>query len=378
MRVVVLGAGRVGAVVAADLANDFDVLVCDASEANLARAQVLSTKPLLADVLDFSDAAALSAVLDEADIVVGVAPSRFGFGMLQAAIKAGKPYVDVSFMAEDGWEFAASAKKHGVCAVIDCGVAPGLSHLLAGCGYAQLDSCERIGIYVGGVPVERTLPLEYKAPFSPSDVLEEYVRPARVVEGGQVVTHEALSGVEQLHIPGVGTMEAFFTDGLRSMVDRLEVPDMFEKTMRYPGHATFMRTLRSIGLLDTKPLTVGQVQVSPRDVLAELLFPLWEYGPDEDDMTVLRVDVEGVRAGARLRLRWDLVERTDPETGVSSMARTTAFPCTAMVRLIAAGEVCEPGVWTMEQLGKRQAVVDGVIDQLLLRGIGLSFSEERI
>jgi len=133
-------------------------------------------------------------------------------------------------------ELEPVAKEQKLTAAVDCGVAPGLSNMLAGHGLSQLDQAFSIHIYVGGLPIIRKWPFEYQAVFSPVDVIEEYLRPARCVANGQLVTKPALSEPELIEFENLGTLEAFNTDGLRTMIDTLTVPEMIEKTLRYPGH----------------------------------------------------------------------------------------------------------------------------------------------
>jgi saccharopine dehydrogenase-like NADP-dependent oxidoreductase len=303
-----------------------------------------------------------------------------GFAALQAVIESGRPYADISFMAEDARALDRLARRRGVTAVVDCGVAPGLSNLLAGAAARLLQPCERLEIMVGGLPVERRAPFQYKAAFAPSDVLEEYTRPARMVEGGRVVVKEALGGIEPIDLPGVGTVEAFDTDGLRSLAHTLPVPFMRERTLRWPGHAALMRAFRDAGLFSRTPITVGRgagtLSIAPREVTAALLFPRWEYQPGERDLTVMRVEATGrqkdSRASRQVRLTWDLLDHLDPVTGFTSMARTTAFPCTIVARLLAEGSLRRPGVIPPELLASEPGVVEHVLRALRRRGIAVA------
>jgi NAD(P)-dependent dehydrogenase (short-subunit alcohol dehydrogenase family) len=224
----------VGSVIAADLGRDPEWRVtvadrsADALDAAARRAERFgaTVHPVTADLADPDRIAALAG---EADVVLGALASRLGFAALRSVIESGRPYCDISFMAEDPGELDALARERGVTAVVDCGVAPGMSNLLAGYATTLLDETQSLWIAVGGLPRERRLPFQYKAGFAPSDVLEEYTRPARIVEGGRVVVREALTEIEAVDFDGVGTLEAFNTDGLRSLIDTLDVPDMVEK-----------------------------------------------------------------------------------------------------------------------------------------------------
>ena len=230
--VVVLGAGMVGSAIAADMAREgFRVTVVDSRPEAVGQAGEM--EGVRAVQADLSAPEAVTKAIAGADLVVGALASSLGLQTLRTVVSAGKTYVDVSFMAEDAWELDPIAKQHGACAVVDCGVAPGVSNLLCGLAVEILDACERLEIYVGGLPVERSWPFEYKAGFAPSDVLEEYVRPARMVENGRLIVKEALSEPERIDFPPVGTLEAFNTDGLRSLAYTLQVPHMKEKTLRF-------------------------------------------------------------------------------------------------------------------------------------------------
>ena len=211
-KTIVLGAGMVGAVMARDLAGDdrLAVTVADVSRRSLDR---LAGTPKLTTVeADFSRPERIQALVRDFDLVVGAMPSVYGFAALRAVIESGKPYADISFLAEDALELDALAKSRSVTAVVDCGVAPGLANMLIGHCHAGFDRTERVLFYVGGLPKRRQWPYQYKAPFAPSDVVEEYTRPVRMVEGGEVVVKPALSEPELIDFAQVGTLEAFNTD----------------------------------------------------------------------------------------------------------------------------------------------------------------------
>ncbi|MFO0603638.1 MAG: saccharopine dehydrogenase C-terminal domain-containing protein [Polyangiales bacterium] len=372
-KVTVLGAGMVGSAVAVDLARSgFAVTSVDARPEALA--EVSARSPGVETVrADCASAAAIQRVVAGADLVVGALASSMGLPTLRAVLDARKTYVDISFMAEDAWELDAYAKERGVTAVIDCGVGPGVSNLLVGYGASQLDACESVEIYVGGLPVVRTWPYAYKAPFSPHDVLEEYTRPARLVEHGRVVVKEALSEPELMDFPEVGTLEAFNTDGLRSLAYTMKAPFMKEKTLRYPGHIELMRALRHTGLFSKEPLAVAGGTVRPLDVAAALLFPKWAYEEGEGDLTVMRVIVAGTKDGRAVRHEWELFDRYDPMTDVRSMSRTTGYAATSMVALLAAGRFKEPGVFPPELLAKEPGLVDAFLAEYDARGVRVTY-----
>jgi lysine 6-dehydrogenase len=288
-----------------------------------------------------------------------------GYTTLKSVLEAGRHVVDISFFEEDAFELDEIARANGCIAVVDCGVAPGCSNLLLGRHAARMDEVTRFWCAVGGLPVVRTWPYEYKAPFSPIDVIAEYTRPARFRRAGTDVTLPALSEVEHIDIPGVGTLEAFNTDGLRTLLRTTPVADMVEKTLRYPGHAERMRMLRDSGFFAEAAVPVsGGAVVRPLDVTARLLFDAWSYADGEADLTVMRVIIEGRTGGVAETHTYDLLDRYDAVSGVSSMARTTGYTCTAAVRLVARGLFTEPGITPPELLGRDERCAEFMLDDL--------------
>lgn len=378
MRAIVLGAGMVGSVMAADLCREFEVTVADVREDNLKAAQERAARAggtISTLRVDLSDPNQVHQSVAPFDIVLGALASRIGFQSLRAVIEAGRNYCDISFMSEDAWSLDALAKSRGVTAVVDMGVAPGMSNLLAGFEASRMDSCSDIEIYVGGLPRERSWPFQYKAGFSPHDVLEEYTRPTRLVEHGRIVVRPALTEPENMEFPGLGTLEAVNTDGLRSLASTMRVSFMKEKTLRYPGHYELMRVLRATGLFSKEPIDVNGQAVVPLDVIARLMFPMWTYKPGEEDLTVMRIINRGVRAGRGVRVHWDLLDYYDRASHATSMSRTTAMPCTIMARLVASGRYRNPGVITPELIGTDAAVVETVLGELKSRNIAYTRTE---
>jgi saccharopine dehydrogenase-like NADP-dependent oxidoreductase len=368
-KVIVLGGGLVGGVIARDIAEDRElaVTVVDRDEEVLAglkrRAKVATRRA------DLSDAAAVTALAAEHDLVLGCAPGFLGYRVLRAVIEAGRPCVDISFMPEDARALDALAREKRVTVVVDCGVAPGMSNLLLGHAEAELGGLTRGLILVGGLPVQRRWPWEYGAVFSPIDVIEEYTRTARFVEHGVVVEREALSDPEYHEFPGLGTLESFNTDGLRSLMDTIKAPDLKEKTLRWPGHIEKIRVLRATGFFGQDPIDVGGVKVRPLDVTAKLLFPMWKLHEGEDELTIMRVEADGRRGDTKVRLSYDLLDRTDHARHEQSMSRTTGFPATAMARLVLSGALERPGVHPPEVLGRERWIYDAMMKALRERNV---------
>ena len=365
--VVVLGAGRVGSAMAKDLAQDFKVTVADRSEAALARMQSagLATKQA-----DLAKPEGVKAAVTEADIVVGAVPGFMGFQTAKAVLEAGKPLVDISFFDEDCFELDALAKQQSLSAIVDCGIAPGCHNIILGDLSRQWDRITSFECLVGGLPAIRTWPYEYKAGFSPIDVIEEYTRPARYVKDGRVVTFPALSEPELLDFEGLGTLESFNTDGLRSIIKTFpQVPNMKEKTLRYPGHIEKMRMFRESGFFNKEKIRVGDVDISPLDLTTALLFPLWFMEEGDEDFTVMRVIVEGEKNSQPVRKEFNLLDRYDRATKTTSMARTTGYTCTAAVRLLAKGGFSRKGISPPEFVGQEPGAWDFIRADMARHGV---------
>jgi saccharopine dehydrogenase-like NADP-dependent oxidoreductase len=371
-RAVVLGCGLVGTTLARDLADDpaIDVTAVDVNEANLKRIEPASG--IATRQVDLSDRTVVSRLVEDFDVIVGALPSAMGFQTLRSVIEVGKPFCDISFMPQNALELDELANQRGVAAVVDCGVSPGLSNLCVGRAYAQLERTDRAVIYVGGLPTTRRWPYDYKAPFSPSDVIEEYTRPARMMENGRLVEKPALSEPELIDFARIGTLEAFNTDGLRTLLQTVDIPNMKEKTLRYPGHIELMRVLRETGFFDQAEIDVAGVRVRPRDVTAKLLFPKWRFEESEEEFTIMRVIVEGQQHDTPARYTYDLYDQYDRQTRTSSMARTTGFPCTIIARLLARGELEEAGVFPLERLAARAGLYEHMTAELEARGVNLT------
>lgn len=364
---------------ALDLAKDpsFEVVVADIREEplrKLAKAAKLTTKKA-----DLGSPAELQTLARDADIVLSAVPSAMGYRTLEVLLESGdasrpgRKVVDIAFYAENPLALDGLAKRRGATAIVDMGVGPGMSSVLSTHAMTQLDETTSITTYVGGLPKVRRWPYEYRAVFAPMDVIEEYVRPARYIENGHLVVRPALSDAEYIDFPEVGTLEAFNTDGLRTMAETLKVPNMKEKTLRYPGHIQKMAVLRETGFFGTEPIEIGGVAIVPREFTAKLLFPMWKMEEGEADVTVMKVIVEGTKGGKKTRYVYDLYDTFDAASGVHSMARTTGYTATSAVRMIAKGifgaAEGDKGVFAPELLGFRRPCVDFLLASLAERGV---------
>ena len=233
---------------------------------------------------------------------------------------------------------------------MDCGVAPGMGNIILGHHDAKMQISD-YECLVGGLPEVREWPYEYKAVFSPIDVIEEYIRPARYVQNSQLITKEALSDTELIEFEGIGTLESWNSDGLRSLIDTMpHIPNMIEKTLRYPGCVEYLKVLRESGFFSYDEIEVNGQKVRPIDLTAKLLFPKWQLKEGEKDFTVMRIIMKGKENGKDTSYRYDLLDRF--QNGTISMARTTGFTCTAVANLVVNGIYKRIGISPPEYLGE--------------------------
>ncbi len=369
MKILVLGAGLVGGPIALDLAknSEFKVTSADISVESLSR---LSDIDGISTVqADLNNEEILKSLVQKHDLVVSAVPGFMGYRTLEQIIECGKNAVDIAFFPEDMFGLDAKAKEMDVTAICDIGVAPGMSNVLIGYGASMLDTLEKGITYVGGLPVVRTWPFEYKAVFSPIDVIEEYTRPARYIDGGRLVVREALSDPELLNFPNIGTLEAFNSDGLRTLATTVKGDYLIEKTLRYKGHIEKMAVLRDTGFFSKEPMLINGIMISPLEFTSRLLFPKWKLQEGEEDLTIMQVIAEGLKNGIRQRFTWDLYDRFDKVTGIHSMARTTGYTATMVARLLSKGLYNRKGISAPEYLGQDAGIVNFLLDGLKERGV---------
>jgi saccharopine dehydrogenase-like NADP-dependent oxidoreductase len=345
MKILVLGGGAQGRVIATDTATRLPqalVTVADIRDPHLPALPNL--RFLEADCSAFDTVVRL---MSGHDLAVGALPSRLGFAAMRAAIEARCNLVDVSFCAEDVLELDEPARRAGIAIVPDAGLAPGISNLAAGEAYARRGAPRELLIMVGGVAQDRSRPYGYCVTWSLDDLNEEYVRPARIVRGGERVTVPVFSGLERVQVEGAGPMEAFYSDGLRSLMDTLPgVPEMGEKTLRWPGHAEAVRPLVAAGRL-VEELRARCTLDPPLDLVALVVRLRWTDG---EELTTL-------------------VDRYDPASGLTAMARTTAFTTAITAQMLAGGLVPPSGVQPLERVARDPRAWRTMLDGLAAHGV---------
>ncbi len=367
-KIVVLGCGAVGKHMAIDLCKDpgCEVISVDVNREGLER--LAREHPIQTRVEDLSTAEGVTRAVKDADIVIGSVPGFMGYAMLEGVIHAGKNIVDISYFLEDPFGLDDLAKEKSVTAVVDCGVAPGMANIILG-DHTRKMKVTRYECYVGGIPKARNALFDYKSPFPVLEVLEEYAGSGRMVEDGKVVVKPMLSETATIDFEEVGPLACLNSDGLRTLIRTMDIPDMLEKTLRYPGHVDVMRIFRDAGFLNLTPIQVKGGLVRPIDVTASLISPHWKYGPGEADLTVMRLVISGEEDGELATYTYDLYDENDPAGGIPSMARTTGYTCTAVARLVLDGGYSQKGISPPEFVGRVDGCRESVEKYLEDRGV---------
>jgi lysine 6-dehydrogenase len=358
MRMLVLGAGQQGSACAYDLLvnTDHDVILADVSADSVAEFLQPHLGGRLTRIrLDANDGQAVRAAMEGVSATMSAFPYYFNRDMAEAAVEAGSHFCDLGGNTEivlQQKELHDRAAARGVSVIADCGLAPGMVNILAEHGIRSLDRPRAIRMKVGGLPQNPEPPLNYQIVYSMEGVLDYYTTLSWILRDGRPEKVEALSEVEELEFAEAGRLEAFHTaGGLSTMAQRYEgkLQTMEYKTLRYPGHAAAMELIRELGLLGDTPVDVKGQRVVPRDLFIALVGPKLRKDPrTSPDLVALRVEAEGEKDGEEVLLRWDLIDRFDPETGITAMMRTTGFSLAITATMQAAGHI-EPGVWTPDE-----------------------------
>jgi lysine 6-dehydrogenase len=328
-------------------------------------------------VLDLRDRRALIDMMSRADLVAGAYPVAAVREVTEAAIEAKVGLCDLTGSAEgfDIFDYHEAALQAGVTILPGCGVAPGLTNVLAGQGAARLDEVEEGVLYVGGLPAHPLPPLDYRVVFSIDTVIDEYVAPCLIVRDGRMIEVPALDGLEELTFPEpVGRCEAFYTYGLGTLSRTgvgIGFRELGEKTVRYPGHRDKVLFLRECGLLGKEAVLVDGRTVVPRRLTATVLEPLLARGA-EADITVLRAVVRGKKDGREAGWVFEMVDRFDPATRTTSMARTTGYTCAIIAGLLLRGRIAARGVVPLEHVFAATDLYGELRDEMARRGMIIS------
>lgn len=373
VKIIVLGCGNIGSVAAKDLAENLPSAEIVVSDVNKSRAKEAASKVGQDNVswiqTDASNHHELVNTIKKFDLAVGSLPGRMGYKACNASIAAKVDMVDVSYMPEDVMTLNKTALKAKVCIVPDCGMSPGLGSILAGHAVSKIDQIESLHMLNGGLPEKPVPPLGYVITWSVEDLIDMYSRKVSIVKGGKMIQLEAMSGLEEITFPGVGKLEAFYTDGLRTLLHTVKgAKDMWEKSLRYPGHVEKIKLLKTLGFFDENPVKVKSLKVSPRGVTAKLLESKLKRS-DVPDIVAMRIVVSGTKKGERVTYTYHVLDRYDKNRKVTAMARTTAYTTSIVAQLLAKKAIKKNGVLPPEKIGMDEKLYKKFMDEIKKRKI---------
>jgi lysine 6-dehydrogenase len=378
MKILSIGCGYIGSVLAEEIVHNLDfkkMIICDSTKEKIEEtAKKLGNKvfPLELDISNYSN---LLEIIDNVDLVIGLSPGRLGFNVMKACVEKKKNLIDLSFMAENPLFFQKSALEGEVIIIPDCGVAPGLSNILIGKASSQLDEVEDVVIYVGGLPQNPVPPLNYKVTWCVEDLFEEYTRKAKIIRNGKTVEVDALEGLEKVEFEGLGKFEAFFTDGVRTLHDTIKANNLWEKTLRYSGHAEKIKLIKKLGLLKKEPIT--SINISPWEFMCKF----WEENLsffEEKDFVLMRIKVSGRKGSAKFVHIYEVVDYFDEKRNITAMGRSTAYTAFAVIKLMIENRIGRKGVIPPEILGMDKKLCEEIEHTLKEKGLVIKEKIEKL
>ena len=379
MRILVLGAGRMGHGAVFDLIyNSPDVERVTVADFDLQKAgavaEAVGTSRINAHQIDASDYAAVVDLMRGHESVISCVNYWYNLALSKAAIETGANFCDLggnNYIVDEQLALDAEAKAAGVNIIPDCGLAPGMVSLLAMHGAAKFDEIEEIHIRVGGLPQNPQPPLNYQLVFSVEGLINEYIETARVIRDGQLKTIESMTEIESLSFDGFPPLEAFQTSGGTSTLPDTflgKIRELDYKTIRYAGHCEKFKVMMELGLCSSDEILLDFQKVNPRKVFGELLQK--HLPADGPDYVLVRLDFVGTKNGETKRMRYDIVDKKDEQTGLSAMMRTTAFPASIIAQMMARGDMLVHGATPQE----KAIDSDKFVAELARRNINISRS----
>jgi lysine 6-dehydrogenase len=360
MKILVIGAGRMGLGAAFDLAHATGVRAVTVADLDLSRAsavvETIGSPKLLAAQIDVTDSGGVVQLMRGHDAAISCVVYHHNLNLARAAIEAQVSFCDLggnNSVVDAELALDEEARAANINIIPDCGLAPGMVSVLVAHGAARFASLEEVHIRVGGLPQMPRPPLDYQIVFSVEGLINEYVERARVIRSGRILEVDSMTEIEQLEFPApFGQMEAFQTSGGTSTLPESflgRVRELDYKTIRYPGHCEKFKLLIDLGLASsTSGIEVDGLTITPRRVLSEML--LRHLPADEPDVVLIRVEFRGrLKNGPQSSLRYDIIDRFDERTGLSAMMRTTAFPASIIAQMMARGEITQKGAIPQER-----------------------------
>ncbi len=373
MKIIVLGCGNIGFVAARDLSENLpsaEIMLADIDET---RAKQAASRIYRSNVswikADASKYTELVKTLKKTDLAVGALPGEIGYLVAKGAVDAGVDLVDVSYMPEDVMTLHEAALKAEICILPDCGMSPGFGNVLVGHAASKLDRVESVHMLNGGLPEKPVPPLGYVITWSVRDLIDMYSRKVHIVKNGNMIEVDPMTGLEEIDFPGVGKLEAFYTDGLRTLLYTMRnAEDMWEKSLRYPGHTEKIQLLKDLGFFDERQLQIGKLTVSPKELTARLIEDKLKR-KNVPDIVAMLIEVSGTENGKRVMYMYHVLDRYDEKLQVTAMGRTTAYTASLAAQLLAKKAVVEKGVVPPEKIGMSEELYNEFMDKMRKRKV---------
>jgi lysine 6-dehydrogenase len=385
-----------GSAAAFDMARQSQVESVSLADSDLQRARevaarvnkIIGDKKIRAFALDASSQKKTASLMRGHDAALSAVPYFLNLGLAKAAIEAGCHFADLggnNTVVRQELALASKAENRGVALAPDCGLSPGMASILGGELVRRLGGrADALKLYVGGLPEKPIPPFHYQLVFSVEGLINEYTEPARILRKGKLVTIEPLTEPEEFHMQGFAPLIAFHTSGGTSTLPESfagRVGECFEKTLRYPGHYDLLCELKALGLFSSDKMQVDGTEITPRAVMSKIFEG--KFAGKGPDVCIMRLEAHesmrspGVRGllGGRLKGRvatFTLVDHYDPKTDMSAMMRTTAFPASIILQMLASGAITKRG----SVLQERDVPADLFLDEMSQRGIHIQYNVE--
>ena len=352
MKILIIGAGMMGRAAAYDMARTErveSVTLADNDKARLEQAVAQVNKlaggaKVRAVQFDAADTGAAPEVMRGHDGVLSCVPYFYNLGLLQAAIRAGCHFADLggnNTVVQQEFKHEVQAQAAGLSIAPDCGLSPGMASILAGELLRRIGGkADALKLYVGGLPQFPKPPFNYQLVFSVEGLINEYCEPAKILRDGKMTIIEPLTEVEAFHMDGFPQLEAFHTSGGTSTMPETfqgQVGECFEKTLRYPGHVSMLRSLYDLGLFSSEKRQIAGATLSPRQMMSSLLVE--KLSGDEPELTIMRIEAHHGDVVAC----FSMMDYTDKATGLTSMMRTTAWPASIVLQMMVDGRIAKRG-----------------------------------
>jgi lysine 6-dehydrogenase len=396
MKLLVIGSGMMGSAAAYDMARQEQVESVTLADADFKRAKevaarvnrIIGARKLRAMAIDASDQKSAARLMRGHDGALSAVPYFLNLGLAKAAVEARCHFTDLggnNTVVRQELTLAKKAEQRGVAIAPDCGLSPGMASVLGGELVRRLGGrADALKLYVGGLPEKPMPPFHYQLVFSVEGLINEYAEPARILRKGKLVTIEPLTEPEEFHMTGFPPLIAFHTSGGTSTMPETfqgKVGECFEKTLRYPGHYDLLCELKDLGMFSGQKVSVNGTQIAPRAMLSKIFEG--KFAGKGPDVCIMRIEAHesvhspGVRGllGGRLKGRiasFTLVDHYDPKTDMSAMMRTTAFPASIVLQMIASGAIARRGAVLQE----RDVPADLFLEEMSRRRIRIDYAVE--